>query len=63
MRYEDIIAELEHGNSLDEWTEVPSSRILEDRLTAMRQLQASYEHKARVLDAEQRELSRLLTPS
>jgi hypothetical protein len=63
MRYDEIIAELESESSLDDWKEVPSSEVLEDRLVAMRQLQAIYEQKARTLNNEQRELSRLLALS
>jgi hypothetical protein len=63
MGYDEIIAELESGSSLDGWKEIPSSEVLEDRLVAMRQLQALYEQKARTLNNEQKELSRLLASS
>jgi hypothetical protein len=63
VRYDETIAELEGGGSLDGWKEVPSSEMLEDRLVAMRQLQAFYEQKAHTLNNEQRELSRLLVSS
>ncbi|MDR1015269.1 MAG: hypothetical protein LBL86_09890 [Coriobacteriales bacterium] len=47
MRYNETIAELEGRGSLDGWKEVPSSEMLEDRLVAMRQLQAFDGHLER----------------
>ncbi|MDR0347056.1 MAG: hypothetical protein LBH56_01605 [Coriobacteriales bacterium] len=63
MNYDEIIAVLESGSDLDSWQEVSGSEMLEDRLVAMRQLQARYEQKARILNKEQEELSRLLASS
>jgi hypothetical protein len=63
MRYDEIIAELESESGLDGWKEVSNLDMLEDRLVAMRQLQAIYEQKARILNNEQKELSRLLASS
>lgn len=61
MDYDKIIAELESNKPLDNWQEVSSKEMLEDRLVAMRQLQSFYERQARVLKREQEELSKILT--
>ena len=63
MDYEKLITQLESGNSLDDWKEVPSKEMLEDRLAAMRQLQGIYEREARILCREQEELGKILATS
>ena len=61
MNYEEIIAEVENGIDWSEWEDTPLQQVLEDRLIAIRQLQAIREQEVLVLHRKQEQLAQLLT--
>jgi len=61
MDYEKIIADVENGIDWSEWEDTPSQKVLEDRIIAIRQLQAIREQEAQVLHRKQEQLTLLLT--
>jgi len=60
MDYEKIIADVENGIDWSEWEDTPSQQVLEDRIIAIRQLQAIREHEVQVLHRKQEQLALLL---
>jgi hypothetical protein len=60
MDYNDIITELEKGVDWSAWEDLPNRDVLQNKLIAMRQLEAIHRREADKLHLEQQQLSELL---
>jgi hypothetical protein len=60
MDYDDIITELEKGVDWSTWEDLPNRDVLQNKLIAMRQLEAIHRREADKLHLEQQQLSELL---
>jgi hypothetical protein len=60
MNYDDIIAELEEGVDWSTWQDLSNKEVLQNKLVAMRQLEAIHRREADKLHLEQEQLSEFL---